>query len=120
MAAIGDKDIVWLTEKFETPPLSSELRIDAGYNLRKIQQGEKLSMPTSRPMPIIGPGCHELRLKDTNTIWRFIYRIDNDAIILVHWYCKKTEETPKAVVSSCKTRLSSYDKVCSEAKKKTK
>ena len=34
--------------------------------------GPCLSMPVSRPMPSIGPGCHELRITDSNKIWRII------------------------------------------------
>jgi len=32
--------------------------------LRKIQQGESIGMPHSRPMPSIENDCHELRIQD--------------------------------------------------------
>jgi hypothetical protein len=34
-------------------------------------------------MPSIGPYCHELRFPDRDQMWRIIYRIDPDAIIIV-------------------------------------
>jgi hypothetical protein len=45
------KPLVWLGGEIKTPPLSSGARIEAGTLLRKLQNGEKLSLPHSRPMP---------------------------------------------------------------------
>ncbi len=61
-----EKPLVWLHGEIKTPPLSSVARIEAGFLLRRIQQGEKLSLPQSRPMPSIGKRCHELRINDEN------------------------------------------------------
>jgi hypothetical protein len=38
--------------------------VEGGMLLRRLQRGETLSMPESRPMPTIGPRCHELRVDD--------------------------------------------------------
>jgi len=100
---------VWLHGAVKTPPFSPSARIEAGFLLRKLQQGEKLSMPQSRPMPVIGKGCHELRLVDENVTWRIIYRIDSDAIIILEVFDKKTSKTPKGVIDTCKSRLRLYD-----------
>ena len=40
-------------------------------------------MPHSRPMSIIGPRCHELRIPDATVTWRIVYRTDSDAIVAV-------------------------------------
>ena len=45
--------------------------------MRRLQQGEKLGLPHSRPLPTIGSRCHELRIRDQNINWRIIYRIDS-------------------------------------------
>lgn len=105
----GDKPLVWLHGEIKTPPLSRTARIEAGFLLRQLQQGIKLTMPQSRPMPTIGPRCHELRFVDADGIWRIIYRIDPDAIILAEVFMKKTGETPKNIIDKCKLRLHSYD-----------
>jgi phage-related protein len=76
-----DKPLVWLHGEIKTPPLSSAARTEAGYLLRKLQMGELLSLPHSRPMPSIGSRCHELRIDDQDKTWRILYRIDNDAIV---------------------------------------
>jgi len=44
-------------------------------------------------------------------VWRIIYRIDSDAIIILHVFDKKTIKTPKRVIELCKQRLKLYDSV---------
>lgn len=104
-----DKVVVWLHGEVKTPPFSSSARLEAGLLLRKLQLGEKLSMPQSRPMPTIGKRCHELRITDSNVIWRIVYRIDEDAIVILEVFEKKTSKTPKSVIDTCKDRLRDYD-----------
>ena len=104
-----DKPLVWLHGELKTPPFSAEARIEAGYLLRLLQKGEKLSLPHSRPMPSIGARCHELRIVDETKNWRIIYRIDVDAIVVLEVFQKKTQETPKYVVDICKGRIKQYD-----------
>ena len=105
----GDKPLVWLHGEVKTPPFSSVARIDAGVLLRRLQQGQKLSMPHSRPMPSIGPRCHELRIRDQDQTWRIFYRIDRDAVVIAAVAKKKTHKTPKAILDACKRRLAQYD-----------
>ena len=76
-----DKPLVWLRGEIKTPPLSNAARIEAGHLLRKLQMGELLSLPHSRPIPSIGSRCHELRIDDQDKTWRVLYRIDDDAIV---------------------------------------
>ena len=104
-----DKSLVWLRGEVKTPPFSSEARIEAGYLLRLLQMGEKLSMPQSRPMPSIGARCQELRIGDEQVTWRLIYRIDGDAIIILDVFAKKTQQTSKKVIDVCKRRIKEYD-----------
>jgi hypothetical protein len=64
MARPADVPLVWLFGAVKTPPFSAEARVEAGFLLRRLQQGETLGLPQSRPMPTIGAGCHELRIPD--------------------------------------------------------
>lgn len=68
-----DKSLVWMHGEVKTPPFSVDARIKAGFLLRRLQKGELLEMPDSRPMPSVGKNCHELRISDRNKIWRIIY-----------------------------------------------
>lgn len=65
-------------------------------------------------MPTIGRRCHELRINDENETWRIIYRTDEDAIVVLEVFSKKSKETPKAVIKTCKARLSDYDAIGGE------
>ena len=104
-----DKPLVWLHGEIRTPPFSPEARIGAGFLLRRLQKGDRLQMPQSRPMPSIGKRCHELRISDKREVWRIVYRIDDDAIIIGEVFKKKTEQTPKQVIDTCQRRLKEYD-----------
>ena len=56
-------------------------------------------------MPSIGPRCHELRINDENRTWRIIYRIDDDAIVVLEVFEKKTQKTPRQILTNCQRRL---------------
>ena len=103
-----DKPLLWLHGSVETPPFSMAARIEAGYLLRRLQRGDSLSMPQSRPMPTIGTRCHELRIVDENRTWRVIYRTDPDAILILDVFSKKTQTTPLLTIQTCKARLKEY------------
>ena len=105
----NEKPLVWLHGEIKTPPLSAEARIEAGFLLGQLQLGVKLSFPHSRPMSSIGSGCHELRVNDKNKTFRIIYRIDEDAIVILEVFVKKTQETPEKVINNCKRRIQNYD-----------
>ena len=104
-----DKPLVWKHGEITTPPFSANARIEAGYLLRQIQKGIKLSLPQSRPMPSIGTRCHELRINDENLTWRIIYRIYTDAILILEIFEKKTNKTPKSIIDVCKQRIKRYE-----------
>ena len=104
-----EKELAWLSGAIDSPPLSPEGKREAGFLLRRLQRGESLSLPHSRPMSSIGRNCHELRIVDKNTTWRIVYRIDSDAIVLLAVFAKKTQQTPKSVIDTCKARMKEYD-----------
>ena len=106
-----DKPLVWLEGEIKTPPFSREARIEAGTLLRRLQQGENVGLPHSRPMLSIGRRVHELRIPDEDMNWRIVYRIDPDAIIIGEVFAKKTGKTPKRVIDTCRRRFKRYDEV---------
>lgn len=113
----ADKPLAWLHGEVKTPPFSGEARVEAGTLLRRLQRGEKLGLPHSRPMPGIGRRCHELRVQDTDCIWRIVYRVDSDAVIVAEVFSKKTYATPKQIIETCRRRLGSYDEAARGRKK---
>ena len=73
MPRMPDAPLVWLEGEVKTRPFSPLARTEAGFLLRRLQQGELLGLPHSRPMPMIGTGCHELRISDRGLTWRVVY-----------------------------------------------
>lgn len=78
-----NKPLVWLHGEVKTPPFTMGARLEAGVLLRRLQSGENIGLPDSRPMPGIGRRCHELRINDETVTWRVVYRIDPDAIVIL-------------------------------------
>ncbi len=107
---MSDKLLVILSGDIKTPPLSPTARVEAGFLIRRLQKGEMLTMPQSRPMPSVGPRCHELRIVDAESTWRVMYRIDADAIVVMAVFAKKTQATPKHVIETCRKRLREWDR----------
>jgi len=102
------KPLAWLHGEVKTPPFSAEARIEAGVLLRQLQEGIKISLPHSRPMPSIGRGCHELRIPDENRTWRIVYFVDAVAIVILEVFSKTTNSTPQPIIDVCKARLKHY------------
>jgi phage-related protein len=118
MASVSphDKPLVWLKGRVKTPPLSDAARIEAGFLLRRLQRGELLGLPASRPMPTIGSGCHELRIRGGDGNWRVMYHIADDAVVVLDVFSKKTGTTPKTLLDACRQRLEMYRKVTKGAR----
>ena len=104
-----DKPLAWLHGEIRTPPMSAAARLEAGFLLRRLQQGDHVEPPRSRPMPEIGARCHELRIQDETSTWRIVYRTDPDAVVILEVFDKKTQKTPLSVLQACRRRLSAYD-----------
>ena len=103
-----DKPLVWLHGEIKTPPFTELARVEAGVLLRRLQRGELLGLPHSRPMPAIGQRCHELRIPDKTKSWRIFYHTTPDAIVLLEVLQKQTQQTPLAVIRTCQQRLKLY------------
>jgi len=104
-----DRPLVWLRAEVRTPPFSRAARLEAGHLLRLLQEGVTLGLPESRPMPTLGPRCHELRISDATISWRIIYRVDAEAVVVVDVFAKDSPRTPRRILERCRRRLRQYD-----------
>jgi phage-related protein len=111
------KPVAWLHGEIKTPPFTEEGRQEAGNLLRLLQEGERLGMPRAEPLPIVGPRCGALRVRDGEHNWRIMYRVDADAVLVLEVYAKKTRTIPQEVIERCKKRLKDYDDTAKAAKK---
>jgi phage-related protein len=107
-----EKPLVWLEGEIKTPPFSPAARIEAGFLLRRLQCGDKLSMPHARTMSSIGRRCMELRIPDSSIAWRIVVRVDADAVVIAGIFSKKTAKMPKQIMEKCRQRLRDYDHAC--------
>jgi phage-related protein len=79
-----------------------------GKALFALQIGEQLGMPLSRPMPVVGPGVAELRVRGEDGQFRAFYFTASDSeegILAVHAFAKKTQQTPPADIKLARKRL---------------
>jgi phage-related protein len=83
-----------------------DIRGDLADALARLDGGLLLSMPLSRPMPIIGTRVHELRLKDQSGNYRVFYVLPaGNVVYVLHAFKKKTQSTPKPNIALARKRL---------------
>lgn len=114
---VPPKAVVWVRDQIKTPPFSKAARVESGILIRRLQNGESLGLPHSRPMPGIGKNCHELRVPDQNKSWRIIYQVRPEAILVVAIFEKTTRRTPQPMIDACHERIKRYDEALKAAKK---
>ncbi len=73
----------------------TEARREAGYQLDRVQHGRE---PDDwKPMPTIGPGVQEIRIRESSDTFRVIYVAKfADAVYVLHCFQKKSRKTAKA------------------------
>ena len=78
-----------------------EVRREIGKVIYDLQKGAKLSLPLSRPMPSVGPGVEELRIKDRRGAFRVFYLARKaNAVLVFHAFQKKTQKTPQKEIKN--------------------
>jgi phage-related protein len=79
-------------------------RQDAGRQLLRVQKGQ---VPDDfKPMPTIGKGVEEIRVRDESGAYRVIYTARlADAVYVLHAFQKKTQTTAKRDVEIAKRRF---------------
>ena len=69
-------------------------RREAGHQLDRVQRG--YDADDWKPLPGVGAGCREIRIRDKSGAFRVIYVAKfADAVYVLHCFQKKTQRTPK-------------------------
>ena len=90
----------------EIQEMSRAVRKGLGDLLWELQQGHSLTMPHSRPMPIVALGVEELRVKDESGQYRaLVVRKIPRGVVVLHVFGKKTRETPRGAIELARRRL---------------
>lgn len=78
-----------------------DIRRQAGFQLDKVQQG--LNPNDWKPMPSIGKGVREIRIRDNTGAYRVIYVATfKTAVYVLSAFCKKQQQTPKQAIDKAK------------------
>jgi phage-related protein len=98
------KDVVFVGsagEDLRRFPTAARQR--AGYQLYLVQTGVD---PTDwKPMPSVGTGCRELRIRADREAFRVVYVATiGDAVYVLHAFQKKTQRTAKTDIDLAKQR----------------
>jgi len=79
-------------------------RRTVGHELRDVQFGEEPS--DWKPMPSVGPGVREIRVREASGAYRVIYVAHLEAAIYVlHAFQKKTQRTAQHDIELARERL---------------
>ena len=89
-----------------------DARHDAVYQLDKVQRGEQPDH--FKPMPSIGIGVEEIRVRDDTGIFRVVYTARfAECVYVLHAFQKKTQATAKRDIELAKER---FDQIIRGAK----
>ena len=78
-------------------------RREAGYQLDQVQQG--LEPDDWKPMPLVGRGVQEIRVRDATGAFRVLYIAKFiNAVYVLHCFMKKTQKTGKPDLDPAKKR----------------
>lgn len=82
-----------------------DARQDAGYQLDKVQRG--LMPDDFKPMPTVGRGVEEIRIRDDAGTYRIIYTARlAEAVIVLHVFQKRAQRTSQRDLEIARTRFS--------------
>ena len=79
-------------------------RREAGHQLDQVQRG--LEPDDWKPMPSVGPGVREVRIRDRAGAYRVIYTATRpEAVYVLHAFQKKTQATAKRDLDLAEARF---------------
>ena len=89
---MSDKALRWVGTSLEDLSAFPEVaRREAGYQLRRVQQG--LLPDDWKPMPTVGPGVYEIRIHSTVEHRIFYIAKFAEAMYVLHAFEKRTRQT---------------------------
>jgi phage-related protein len=112
---MADKPLVWLDSSLsDVRAFPDEARQEAGFQLRRVQQG--LSPGDWKPMPTVGLGVSEIRIHTTGEYRAFYVAKFAEAVYVIHAFHKQTQKTSQHDIALAQRRYADLVK----ARRKTK
>lgn len=101
---MADKPLAWLGSSLEdVRAFPADARRDAGYQLRRVQQG--LQPSDWKPMTTVGPSATEIRIKTRLEHRVFYVAKFDEAVYVLHAFEKRTRRTSNPDIDLAKKRL---------------
>lgn len=104
------KQLAWIgTSRDDVRAFPVGARRESGFQLDKVQHGEQ---PDDwKPMPSIGPGVREIRIREVSGAYRIIYLATRaEAVYVLHAFSKKTPRTSLTDLRLAQERFRSIGK----------
>jgi len=99
------KQVKWLGDSRERiRDFPDEPKREAGYQLERVQAGKE---PADwKPMPSVGLGVNEIRVRDAGGAFRVIYVARfSEAVYVLHAFQKTARKTPKPDLDLARRRF---------------
>jgi phage-related protein len=99
------KPVIWLgSARNDLKAFPASAMDDMGYQLYRVQCG--LDPDDWKPMPSIGPGVREIRVRDSSRAYPTIYLATRvEGIYVLHCFRKKSVKTTRGDIELARQRL---------------
>ena len=100
------KPVQWVgSSKADLKSFPESAQGEVGYELFRVQCG--LEPSDWKPIPSVGAGVQEIRIRDATGAFRVIYLATRkEAVFVLHCFQKKSQQTSKRDLQLAKTRYS--------------
>jgi phage-related protein len=114
---MADKPLVWLGSSLDdVRAFPDEVRQEAGFQLRRVQQG--LSPNDWKPMPTVGAGVIEIRIHTAEEHRVFYVAKFAEAVYVVHAFHKQTQKASQRDIDLARRRYAELIRTRSKTKEK--
>jgi phage-related protein len=101
------KQVIWMgSSKEDLRDFPEEARRQVGYQLEHVQEG--VDPDDWKPMPTVGSGVREIRVRESSGAFRCIYLATRpEGIYVLHCFQKKTQKTSQQDLDLAQRRFKS-------------
>ncbi|WP_083335977.1 type II toxin-antitoxin system RelE/ParE family toxin [Mycobacteroides saopaulense] len=99
-----EKPLRWIGTSLEDlRDFPEAARQDAGYQLDRVQHG--LDPHDWKPMPTVGKGCREIRVRTEDGAYRVFYVATlGDVVFVLHSFVKKSQKSSQQDINTGRAR----------------
>ena len=101
------KQVIWMgSSKDDLRDFPEEARRQVGYQLEHVQEG--VDPDDWKPMPTVGSGVREIRVRESSGAFRCIYLATRpEGVYVLHCFQKKTQKTSQQDLELAQRRFKS-------------